>query len=240
MLIESYHGVHSGRVRTVRLWEVLKSHVLKLLNINVWWYHIRIIFVDLVIFGPLLCFGPGIWIWWSILQIYWGKLCRCIRMLFCKTSINLQGSVRRCTPDVRTKWISFKFSNFLPWQNLMQVSCNAIVVLSMNVLDLQKQITSYAWWRSDTINSVLSYSNLLWGLFFAMITFCIYLNIRVHGASSHYIEIINFIFHVSVCISLFIVEVGQYSLHIPSWPLFGHTVGLFNIKNGELFQFFMK
>lgn len=65
-------------------------------------------------------------------------------MLFCKMSINLQGSVKRCTPDVRTKWISFKFSNFLPWQNLMQVSCNAIVVLSVNVLDLQKQIMSNA------------------------------------------------------------------------------------------------
>ena len=151
-------------------------------------------------------------------------------MLFCKTSINLQGSVKRCTPDVRTKWISFKFSNFLPWQNLMQVSCNAIVVLSVNVLDLQKQIMSNAWWRSDSINSVVSFSNLLWGLFFSIITFCIYSNIGVHGASSQYIEITNFIFHVSVCISIH--SGGEYSLHIPNWPFFGHRVGLFNIKNG--------
>lgn len=84
-------------------------------------------------------------------SILFGKSCRCIRMLFCKTSTDLLSSVRHCTPDARTKWISFKFSDFLPWQNLMQVSCNAIIVLIMSALDLQRQVTRHGWWRFDAI-----------------------------------------------------------------------------------------
>jgi len=118
-------------------------------------------------------------------------------------SFNLQSSVRDCTPDVRTKWINFKFSNFLPWQNLMQVSCYAIRVLSMNVLDLQNLIMSNAWWRSGKLTVFFYFSNLvLAGIIFVIITFCVYLNIGVQGVLSQYTEIINFIFHVSVCITL--------------------------------------
>lgn len=105
----------------------------------IWWF---------LVLCFLHYFGLKIWNSWFRLII---KSCRYIIMWFCKMSINLQSSARLHTPDVRTKWISFKFSGFLPWRNSMQVPCNAITVLRMNVLDLQKQITSNAWWRSDTI-----------------------------------------------------------------------------------------
>lgn len=65
-------------------------------------------------------------------------------MLLWQMNINPQNSARHCIPDARTKWTSFKFSSFLPWQNSMQVSFSATKVLSTSVLDLQKQTMSNA------------------------------------------------------------------------------------------------
>lgn len=84
------------------------------------------------------------------LQIFNSTLeisCRCIRLPFWLMNINPQSSVRHCIPDVKIKWTNFKFSDSLPWRNSMQVSCNATKVLSMSVLDLQKQLMSIVWIR---------------------------------------------------------------------------------------------
>lgn len=84
----------------------------------------------------------------------------------------------------------------------------------------------------------MSFSNLLWGLFFSIITFCIYSNIGVHGASSQYIEITNFIFHVSVCIS---IHSGGVSIpYIFQIDLFLAIEWAYLTLKMELFQFSLK
>lgn len=141
-------------------------------------------------------------------------------------STNLQSSARRCTPDVRTKWISSKFWDFLPWQNSMQVSCNAIKVLTVNVLDLQKKLTRHGWWRFDAITFLIhswlvSWSKLTW---FGNKWKCI---LQMLGKSrSQFIKEYNQrLFNWLVVFSLIMVVIGRFVvkfilIEIGAWILF--------------------
>lgn len=87
-------------------------------------------------------------------------LSRLIRMSYWRMIINQQNSAKHCMLDVRTKWTSCKFSDFLPWQSSMPAFCNATKVLSRNVLDPQKQTMSNAWWRLGILSFILLFLEL--------------------------------------------------------------------------------
>lgn len=136
-------------------------------------------------------------------------------------SINLQSSVRHCTSDVRTKWISFKFSDFLHWQNLMQVSCNAIIVLIMNALDHRRQIMWHGLIRSDTRTFIMNIWIFIW---LGNKWICI---LQMLGKSrSQFIKEYNQrLFNWLVVFSLIMVVIGRFVIkfiliEIGAWILF--------------------
>lgn len=137
-------------------------------------------------------------------------------------SINLQSSVRHCTSDVRTKWISFKFSDFLHWQNLMQVSCNAIIVSIMNALDHRRQIMRHGLIRSDAITFIMN----IWivSILHEVNKLCI---LQMLGKSrSQFIKEYNQrLFNWLVVFSLIMVVIGRFVIkfiliEIGAWILF--------------------
>lgn len=107
-------------------------------------------------------------------------LSRCIRISLWETNINPQSSARHYIPNVRKKWTSFKFSGFLPWQNLMQVSFIATKVLSKSVLDLQKQSTSVAWRRLGIILIFYFFIPSVW-------FFCQFFLVVDHQSKTHFL-----------------------------------------------------
>lgn len=135
-------------------------------------------------------------------------------------NINLQSFVRHCTPDVRTWWISFKFSGFHPWQNLMQVSRNAIILLNMSALDLRKQTTRDAWGRSVIITLFYIFQSGTSRTYFLLflVHICISLEHWNSWALVQYTEIVPppLWFHLSVSFS--ILDENVSIPHILKWP----------------------
>lgn len=87
-------------------------------------------------------------------------------------STSHRNCVKHGIHSARTKWISFKCWDFLPWQNSMLAFSNATKVLKKSVLDLRRKRTSDGWQRLGFLNLscifLRSYAHYLVCCFFPM------------------------------------------------------------------------